>query len=93
MERETGPFRHVVTEHKQLAVNPWCAPRGILGRRAAVGKSDKHAAYPAKDPVRPDDLAATIYHLLGIDPATEVMNSVNRPIMISSGKPVMDVVA
>ena len=64
-----------------------------MKRGFAYGESDKNAAYPAKDPVRPDDLAATIYYLLGIDPTTEVMNSVNRPIMISSGKPVMGVVA
>jgi hypothetical protein len=66
---------------------------GGVKRGFVYGESDKNAAYPAKDPVRPDDLAATIYYLLGIDPSTEVMNSVNRPIMISSGKPVMGVVA
>ena len=42
---------------------------------------------------RPDDLAATIYHLLGIDPHTELYNAQNRPVMITDGKPVMGVIA
>jgi hypothetical protein len=49
--------------------------------------------YPARDPVRPEDLAATIYYLLGIDPHTEVYNTQNRPILIAEGKPVMGVMA
>ena len=57
------------------------------------GESDKKGEYPAKDPVKPDDLAATIYHLLGIDPHTEIKNSVNRPVLISDGKPAMGVIA
>ncbi len=36
---------------------------------ALYGASDKIGAYPAADAVRPDDLAATMYYLLGIDPA------------------------
>jgi hypothetical protein len=57
------------------------------------GESDKKGEYPAKDPVRPDDLAATIYYLLGIDPHTEIYNAVKRPVLISEGKPVMGVMA
>lgn len=49
------------------------------------GASDRHAAYPAENPVRPDDLAATLFHLLGIDPATHVMGVNNRPLPISNG--------
>jgi hypothetical protein len=66
---------------------------GGVKRGFIYGESDKTGSYPAKDPVRPDDLSATIYYLLGIDPTTEVHNAVNRPIMISSGKPVMGVIA
>ena len=50
------------------------------------GASDKNGAYPSENAVRPDDLAATIYHLLGIDPHAEVRDTGNRPIGISSGK-------
>ena len=48
--------------------------------------------YPAEHPVRPDDLAATMFYLLGIDPATEVMDVSNRPLMISQGDPIMDII-
>ena len=52
-----------------------------MGRRPAPA-----AAYPATDPVRPEDLSATIFHLLGIDPGTEVYDSLNRPLPISPGR-------
>ena len=48
-------------------------------------------SFPAKDPVRPDDLAATMFYLLGIDPATVVQGNGDRPVTITDGKPVMDV--
>ncbi|MEC8972829.1 MAG: DUF1501 domain-containing protein, partial [Verrucomicrobiota bacterium] len=57
------------------------------------GKSDKHASEPAEDAVTPEDLAATIYYLLGIDPKAHSRDTQDRPLMISSGEPVMDVVA
>jgi len=66
---------------------------GGVKRGFVYGESDKNGMYPAKDPVRPDDLAATIYHLLGIDPHTEIRNAVNRPVLISEGKPAMGVIA
>ncbi len=57
------------------------------------GASDKNGAFPARDPVRPDDLAATMFELLGIDPATEVFDASNRPLAIAGGRPVFDVIA
>jgi uncharacterized protein (DUF1501 family) len=65
---------------------------GGVKRGFVYGESDKTAAYPSKDPVRPDDLAATIYHLLGIDPHTEVIATGNRPVLISEGNPVLGVI-
>ena len=57
------------------------------------GKSDKHASEPAEDAVTPEDLAATIYYLLGINPKAHIHDTQDRPLMISSGEPVMDVIA
>lgn len=57
------------------------------------GESDEHGAYPAVNPVKPDDLAATMYHLLGIDHEAEVRDTQNRPLPITRGVPVMDVIA
>lgn len=46
------------------------------------GESDDRAKFPIEKPVKPEDLAATIYHLLGIDPATEIYDRNNRPLVI-----------
>ncbi len=43
-----------------------------LPRGAAVGASDEKGAYPAARPVSPQDFAATLYHLLGIDTSTDL---------------------
>lgn len=66
---------------------------GGTKRGFVYGASDKHAMYPAENPVTPNDLAATIYHLLGIDPHTEVRAVGNRPVAISTGNPVLGVIA
>ncbi len=50
------------------------------------GASDKYAAYPSRDAVTSGDLAATIYHLLGIDPDTELRDTLDRPMALTTGK-------
>ena len=54
---------------------------------AIYGASDRIGAYPALDPVTPDDIAATLFWALGIDPATEVIDTLGRPLPIASGSP------
>jgi hypothetical protein len=66
---------------------------GGVKRGFVYGSSDKHGAYPAADPIRPDDLAATMYALLGIDPHTQVKDALNRPLQIASGQPISDLMA
>ena len=66
---------------------------GGVKRGYVHGSSDKHAAFPDRDPVRPDDLAATMFYLLGIDPQTEVYDTANRPLVIAAGSPVMGLMA
>ncbi len=66
---------------------------GGVKRGYVHGESDKTASHPAKDPVRPEDLAATIYHLLGFDPHTEVHATGNRPVLISEGTPIHGIIA
>lgn len=66
---------------------------GGVQRGSVVGASDKIGAYPANDPVRPEDLAATMYYLLGIDPRSEVHDALNRPVPIAPGKPIMGLLA
>ena len=66
---------------------------GGVKRGYVHGSSDKIGAFPATDPVRLDDLAATMFYLLGINPHTEVHDALRRPLQISSGYPVMGLLA
>jgi hypothetical protein len=50
------------------------------------GASDKTGAFPTTAPVRPDDLSATIFRSLGIDPATEMIDTLGRPLPASTGR-------
>jgi hypothetical protein len=53
------------------------------------GRSDAEAAYPAEHPVTPEDLAATLYKALGIDPELHVPDAEGRPVrLIEGGRPV-----
>jgi hypothetical protein len=56
------------------------------------GKSDAYAMYPDEHPVKPEDLAATIFQLLGVDPAAEIRDRNDRPLVIG-GRPLLDVMA
>jgi hypothetical protein len=64
---------------------------GIRGGQV-VGRSDKNAAYPATAPTSPADFTATIYHCLGIDSHNEVHDQSGRPIMISRGAPIAELI-
>ena len=49
------------------------------------GSSDRYAAYPAENPTPPADLAATIYHLLGVDPHMLIHDRLGRPQALCEG--------
>jgi hypothetical protein len=66
---------------------------GGVKRGFVHGSSDKIGAFPASDPARPEDLSATMFHLLGIDPRTEVQDALNRPLPISAGNVLSGVLA
>ena len=64
------------------------AGAGIAGGKV-YGKSDKHGAYVKSNPMRPEEMAATIYHALDIpidDP--QDVSGISRSL--TTGKPVMD---
>jgi hypothetical protein len=63
------------------------AGAGIPGG-AVYGSSDRTAAYPRENPVGPEDIAATIYTALGIDPTTEIHDATNKPYTLGTGKPI-----
>ena len=57
---------------------------GVRGGQV-IGKSDKIGAFPATTPYSPDDVGATVYHVLGIDPGVEVRDRQNRPVRLNRG--------
>ncbi len=61
---------------------------GGIRRGQVYGSSDHHAGYPASNPVSPADLTATIYHCLGLNPRTEILDVNDRPMWLSEGTPV-----
>jgi len=65
---------------------------GIRGGQVH-GSSDRWAAFPATSPVTPDDLAATVYHTLGIDHHTTLYDSQQRPLLLSNGSPLTGLLA
>jgi uncharacterized protein (DUF1501 family) len=57
---------------------------GGLARGCVVGASNARGERPKNRPVRPQDLAVTIYHQVGIDPETTFTNRGGQPIKIGS---------
>jgi Protein of unknown function (DUF1501) len=68
------------------------AGAGIRGGRVH-GQSDKIAAYPTSQPTTPADFTATVYHCLGLDPKTETHDQGGRPLMLSQGKVIGDLLS
>lgn len=66
---------------------------GGLKRGYVYGASDRIGAYPAIGVVRPEDLAATIFAALGIDPHTEIRDRLNRPLPVARGQPLVQLFA
>lgn len=66
---------------------------GGVKRGYVHGRSDKTGAYPDRDGVPVEDLAATLLALLGIDPTTELYDRLNRPLPAAAGKPVTAIMA
>lgn len=61
---------------------------GGLKAGAVYGASDKIAAYPAADPVSPQDVLATLFHRLGVDLETHLYDPLNRPHRLVEGTPI-----
>ncbi|WP_165235010.1 DUF1501 domain-containing protein [Aquisphaera insulae] len=55
---------------------------GGIARGRVIGRSDAIASDPVERKVSPKDILATIYHLLGIDPASPLTDRQGRPLAI-----------
>jgi hypothetical protein len=61
------------------------AGAGVRGGQV-IGASDAQGGSPATQGYTPDDLGATVYHLLGIDPGAEFIDREGRPQRLNSGQ-------
>lgn len=55
-----------------------------------IGQTDRHAGLPVSEAYTPSDLAATIFHCLGIDPDLEFFDSEHRPFRLYQGQPIAE---
>jgi uncharacterized protein (DUF1501 family) len=60
---------------------------GVQGGRV-VGRSDATASTPADRPVTPAEVVATVYHSLGIDPATPLDSPEHGTMPLSAAPPI-----
>jgi hypothetical protein len=72
-------------DHWPSAYSTVLAGGGIRGGQV-VGASDKHGSVVASQPVSPADLLATMWHLMGVAPDTELRDRLNRPQILSRGQ-------
>lgn len=64
------------------------AGAGIVAGKV-YGKSNKYGEHPTHNPVRPEELAATIYHALNI-PINNPLDASGISRSLTTGKPIMD---
>ena len=74
-------------KHWAAAYSIVFAGAGVRGG-SIVGATDRQAAYPISTKYAPWDVTATLFHALGIDPASHFYDSSNRPYPISAGQPI-----
>ena len=84
---DSRPFPTMGRDHWPHCYNVLFAGGGMPGG-AIHGASDAHAAYPARDPVTPEDIAATIYRALGVPPETLIHDRSGRSHPLGLGTPI-----
>jgi arylsulfatase A-like enzyme len=55
---------------------------GGFARGRVIGRTDRHGGTVSETPFSPKDVLATLYHLLGIDPHTEIRDRLGRPLPV-----------
>jgi hypothetical protein len=66
---------------------------GGLRMGQVVGESAPKGDMPKTKPIRPQDLMATVFHVLGVDPHTQFVNQAGRPVyMLEDGAPIPELV-
>ncbi len=89
-----GEFGRTPQINKDQGRDHWGAAQSVLLAGGGIrggqvyGATDKIAAYPSDKPVSPEDYLATIYHAMGLDPHSEMIDRENRPHQLVDGVPV-----
>jgi hypothetical protein len=65
---------------------------GVRGGQV-IGASDKFGADPKDRPVHPSEIAATVYHAMGIDLQTQLPGPEDRPVPLVEASPVAELFA
>jgi uncharacterized protein (DUF1501 family) len=74
-------------DHWSDAISVVLGGGGVKGGRI-VGATDARGEYIVERPVSVQDLHATIYHALGINPHTMVLNHLNQPRELVQAEPI-----
>jgi uncharacterized protein (DUF1501 family) len=61
------------------------AGAGVQGGKV-IGRTDDIAAYPDSAAYSPDDIGATVYQALGLEPHSIVHDRIGRPVHLNEGK-------
>lgn len=54
-----------------------------IANGSVVGESDAHGAFVRERPVSPEDILATVYHVMGVSPDTTVPDRLGRPVRLT----------
>jgi hypothetical protein len=87
MGRTAKPTKEWGRNHWSTLFPAVIAGAGVRGG-STWGASDRNGEFPTEHPTSPEDLAATIYTALGIDPETILTMPDGRPVPLSTGKPI-----
>ena len=83
-----GEFGRTPKVNKNAGRDHWARSMAVVlagggfKRGYAHGTTDAQGMAPATEACTPDDVSATIFHCLGIDPHTELQTSTGRPIQL-----------
>lgn len=80
----TAEGREPGRDHWAYCFSGFFAGAGVRGGQV-IGKSDAVGGYPLSTPYSPDDVGATVYRMLGVDPTSEIRDRLGRPVQLNQG--------
>jgi hypothetical protein len=79
-------------DHWGNAISAMVAGGGLNGGQV-VGRTNARAEHPVERPLKPADLLATIYYVLGIDPKLHFKDHTGRPLpILDEGEPIKELI-